>query len=635
MKALTAEMIVDAVVPGSLSISPDGRWIAFRVAAVGYPDVYRYRAIWLVTTDGEQPARQFTDGLANDCLPSWALDGLGIFVLSDRAKRGNFQIYRHPLDGSKATALTDWEPGIESFIPLRDGKAIAFLATVAESEEEKTRRDERDDAEVYGERWPWQRLHLLDLETRAVAMVDALGDRQIVEAVSSADGSRIAVLAWPTPEQDNLSERGEILIVDRARGAVFTVCQLPSGGWGLVWGSGEEEMLYVANSHPGYRGARMVFAVASTGGEPRPLHPELAACVEEVAVSGDGTPFVLIADGLDTWVGRLDMATGALERVQDMAGNAWSLAVSDHGKTIATVRSTRDDFADIWAGPDSGELRRLTRLNPTLDDVAWGSQQPVRWRAQDDLEIEGLLILPPGKSRQDGPSPLMTLVHGGPYGRFADEFQIGASRWGQWLALSGYAILLPNPRGGKGRGDDFADRVSGAVGQEDWGDIEAGIDHLIGEGIADRDRLGIGGWSQGGFMTAWAVGQTRRFKVGIMGAGVSHWGMMAATSDMPSFDAMLGGSTPWDGIGPHRADALSPISFARHVTTPLLILHGADDAWVPVSQAKLMAQALRATGVPHELVIYPREPHGIGERNHQLDMLRRVRAWVGRWLGEG
>jgi dipeptidyl aminopeptidase/acylaminoacyl peptidase len=196
-------------------------------------------------------------------------------------------------------------------------------------------------------------------------------------------------------------------------------------------------------------------------------------------------------------------------------------------------------------------------------------------------------------------------------------------------------VLLPNPRGGSGRGHDFADRVAGAVGMEDWGDIEAGIDHLVAEGIADPERLGIGGWSQGGFMTAWAVGQTRRFKLGIMGAGVSDWRMMVATSDLPHFEMMLGGSAGWEGVGPHRHDALSPISFAATVTTPVLILHGAEDAWVPVSQGRFFARALHEHGVPCELVVYPREPHGIRERNHQLDLLHRVRAWVERWLGPG
>ena len=171
---------------------------------------------------------------------------------------------------------------------------------------------------------------------------------------------------------------------------------------------------------------------------------------------------------------------------------------------------------------------------------------------------------------------------------------------------------------------------------EDWGDILAGIAHLIAERVADADRLGIGGWSQGGFMTAWAVGQDApdrvRFRAGVMGAGVSDWGMMVAESDIPTSEAGLGGSTGWEGPGPHQHDAISPISFAHRVKTPILLLHGEQDARVPISQARFFAQALRHHRVPNELVVYPREPHGLQERNHQIDALRRTRAWFDRWL---
>ncbi len=133
-------------------------------------------------------------------------------------------------------------------------------------------------------------------------------------------------------------------------------------------------------------------------------------------------------------------------------------------------------------------------------------------------------------------------------------------------------------------------------------------------------------------MAAWAVTQTERFKAGVMGAGVSDWGMMVATSDLPTFEAALGGARPWDGPGPHRSVQLSPISFARRVRTPLLILHGKQDERVPVSQATGFERALRETGTPVELVLYPREGHGIAERTHQRDILRRVLAWFDRWL---
>jgi dipeptidyl aminopeptidase/acylaminoacyl peptidase len=138
------------------------------------------------------------------------------------------------------------------------------------------------------------------------------------------------------------------------------------------------------------------------------------------------------------------------------------------------------------------------------------------YEASDGLALDGLLILPAGRSHKDGPFPLVTLVHGGPYDRHADRLMLGWHPWGQWLATAGYAVFLPNPRGGQGHGHDFAVRVAGAVGLDEWTDICAGIDLLIADGVADPDRLGIGGWSHGGFMAAWAVGQTDRFKAAVM-----------------------------------------------------------------------------------------------------------------------
>jgi len=224
------------------------------------------------------------------------------------------------------------------------------------------------------------------------------------------------------------------------------------------------------------------------------------------------------------------------------------------------------------------------------------------------------------------------LVHGGPYGRWGHEFYFHALDWVQWLALAGYVVLMPNPRGGSGHGERFANAVRGDAGGADYADVMSALDAAIERGIADPDRLGIGGWSQGGFMTAWAVTQTKRFKAAIMGAGISDWGMMVMTSRMPDFQRVLGGSAPWEGAGPHPHARYSPISFVREVKTPVLILHGQEDPQVPVSQAIGFHRALREQRVPTELVVYPREPHSISERAHQLDVLKRVRGWYDRWL---
>jgi dipeptidyl aminopeptidase/acylaminoacyl peptidase len=191
---------------------------------------------------------------------------------------------------------------------------------------------------------------------------------------------------------------------------------------------------------------------------------------------------------------------------------------------------------------------------------------------------------------------------------------------------------MPNYRGGAGHGDAFAAAARGDMGGAEWQDVMTAVDVAVEKGIADPDRLGIGGWSQGGFLTAWAVTHTDRFKAAVVGAGPTDWGAMAALSDLPTFEATLGGDTPWDGPGPHRAAERSPISYACHRTTPLLILHGQQDERVPAGQATAFHRALRAQHAPLEMVTYPREPHAISERTHQADVLRRVRDWYDQWL---
>ncbi|HEY6408563.1 MAG TPA: prolyl oligopeptidase family serine peptidase, partial [Ktedonobacteraceae bacterium] len=222
---------------------------------------------------------------------------------------------------------------------------------------------------------------------------------------------------------------------------------------------------------------------------------------------------------------------------------------------------------------------------------------------------------------------LFVNVHGGPSGAWCDN-------WGgfytQLLASAGYAVLQTNYRGSWGRGVAFADGVLGDMGGKDFQDILYGIDYLVERGLVDGNRLAIGGWSNGGYLAAWAVTQTTRFKAAIMGAGISDWHNMHAQTNIADADVLLLGVSPLENPEVYRKH--SPITYAAQVITPTLILHGEADPAVPVAQAYAFYRALRERNVPVELVVYPREGHGVSERAHVLDADERLLRWLERYL---
>ena len=209
---------------------------------------------------------------------------------------------------------------------------------------------------------------------------------------------------------------------------------------------------------------------------------------------------------------------------------------------------------------------------------------------------------------------------------------MGAHNWGQALAARGYAVLLPNPRGSTGRGAAFTRSNRYDFGGGDYEDIMAGVDHLIAEGIADPDRLGVCGWSYGGFMTAWVVGQTDRFKAAVAGAPPTNWVSKIGTTD-------IGPANAWNiGLVHQEPDQVwerSPIRYVGKVTTPTLLVGGDADKRVPITQAQEFHWGLKGAGVETELVIYPRQKHGFHERAHQLDLAQRVCDWFARFIPVG
>ncbi len=631
MTGLTAELVVEGRVPQAPALAPNGRLLCYVLAPTSRTGDHLDTELWLVDIDGGAASRRATSDTAMESRPRWSADSGTLFFLSDRADRGTPQLHRLALADSTPTALTSWRTGIIDHLQLADPDLVALLAEDELSEQDTRRALDRDDAIVVGEREPHARLRLLDPRTGQVTTPSVFGDRHLVELRQRPDGGPLAVLTQASADNDYGPRTGRLHLFDPATGTAEDLGPVEADAHSLAWWPGEDgwHLGYVALTPPVLQAGTAVFDLAVGSRVRRNRTADLPMCPTELCQT-EAAPLVVFADGMNTTLARLD-PTGPTPLSQH-PGGLDALTATPAGTAIAALTDTRYQPANVHVGPPTGPLRKITDTRPELDDIAFGTQRPLAYRAADGLELDGLLVLPVGKSASDGPFPLVTIVHGGPYDRYADHLQLFWFPSAQWLATAGYAVFLPNPRGGQGHGHTFAASVAGRVGQEEWTDILTGIDLLIAEGVADPDRLGIAGGSHGGFMAAWAVGQTERFRAALVSAGVTDWGMLAATGENGQFEAALGGSTGWSGIGPHPHDAVSPISFTSRIRTPVLILHGAEDTNVPLGQAVYFHRALRHFGVEHEFVIYPREGHMIQERNHQLDVLRRTRAWFDRWL---
>ena len=309
---------------------------------------------------------------------------------------------------------------------------------------------------------------------------------------------------------------------------------------------------------------------------------------------------------------------------------------------MALAREDPGHPRDLWTFSRAGGWQRRTDLHASLAKVAWGAVEARSWRGADGRAIQGLVVHPVEASRSPASgypaAPLIVLINGGPASLWPFRLAAGGgSEWAQWLAAHGYRVLLPNPRGSLGWGVSFTEANLGDMGGRDMQDILAGVEELVKSGLADPARIGVGGWSYGGYMTAWAVTRPEAeirypFRAAVMGAGISNWLSFHGTAEIPAWDALFWQASPYEPNGPYQQ--FSPIHHIQHVRTPTLILHGGDDQTVPASQAQEFYQALKERAVPTQLIIYPREGHPIQEREHQRDMLERILAWYNRHLLE-
>ena len=649
LKIATQEDLDGLKIVSDPQISPGGADVAFVLATQDGDEPKS--TIWAISTHGGEP-RQLTARPGSDTSPRWSPDGRTLAFLSDRGKpeadvyvddwqiktltaAKESQIYLLPSDGGEAVQLTSIRGGVLSprnldpFAWSSDGRGIAFLNTDQLTDEEKRRVEEKNDPIEFEQRPKYTRLYIVEVETGEVRCVSPEG-LQVWEFSWSQGNEEFAVVSSDLPFE----------------GSWFTTCRLvafSSQGERLrtlhesrrqvampTWSPDGKQVAFLSSNYSDRGNVDGgVFVVSSEGGAARELSAGHKASARYLVWSDDASRLLTTATEQGGMaLAEIDVSTGERRSLwHELASISDASSFDRTGEIFSVTREDSSTPMDIWLvrrEADGLKWTQLTRTNPQAAEFEIGTTESVRWRSTDGIEIQGFLTRPIGASDK-GPYPLMVTPHGGPTSGVTPHYGLG----GPWYELiaKGIAVFSPNFRGSVGFGLEFAEANVGDMGGMDWQDVNSGIDYLVEQGIADPERIGIGGGSYGGYMSAWAITQSTRFKAAVPRAGIYDWRAFHGKSYLNGWEVVhYGGTEPWDVLDVW--ERFSPINYVRSVETPTLILHGELDLSCPVEGAYAFYRALKELGVETELVVYPRAGHGINERTHKLDQKSRSTKWL-------
>jgi dipeptidyl aminopeptidase/acylaminoacyl peptidase len=624
---------------GDVQVSPDGKLVAWterRAVMDGEKSEY-VSHVFLSRSDGSRRI-QLTRGEKGAGNPRWSDDGAWLYFASERSGKRN--IYRIPVAGGEAEMLTDWKGTLGGFAVSPDGKRLAFTAIEEDKEVEKRKKEKRD-WNVADDSPRNQALWILPLEGRMPGLARCVTKEpyHVANIDWSPDSKFIAFVHTPTPDA-NEARVSDIAEIEVATGSVKDLANSSA-----------------AESSPRYSpDGRFVAFLKST---PKPSSPgpvrialldRASGTARELAPTPDESPNIagwfpdsraLLAGDQSgmrfTWY-RVPLDAPVEELLTSKSGTYNAQAsLSAGGTTLAVPFQSFTEAAEVYALPlnngKPGERVKLSAANSGLPASTLGRSEVVRWKGKDGLAIEGVLTYPtnyqPGKR-----VPMVLNIHGGPAGAFNEGFigNPGVTPVAS-LAAKGYAVLQANPRGSSGYGSGFRQKVIQDWGGLDFADLMAGVDHVIGMGVADGDRLAVLGWSYGGYMTAWTITQTPRFKAAAIGAGITNHVSMYGTQDIPSVYEDYFGGPPWEQAQVYAKS--SPMNYIQNVKTPTLLQHGESDPRVPPTQAREYYRALKRRGVPVRMVTYPRMPHGPNEPKFAEHVMQEHVDWIVKYVPAG
>jgi dipeptidyl aminopeptidase/acylaminoacyl peptidase len=605
-----------------VSISPDGARVAWVQTHEDPATGMEALSIYIHEAHAGGMATRVTAGNGSaelhECKPAWSPDGSRLAFLSDAGKEGQFQVYIAEVPGGRVRRATSAAGAFERPSWSPDGKTLAVLFTADAPRKPGPLEAMVAETGVIREQIYNQRLTLVDPTSGTMRPVSP-ADLYVHEYAWSPDGKTFVATAAPGPGDDNWY-LAQIYTIVTDTGKTTSILKTAMQIANPVWSPDEERVAFIGGlmSDEGVTGGD-IFVFPASGGAPRNLTPGRTASPNWLRWLPSGQ--ILFTEHADGAAGVALLDPSGLD-VKPLwkEPSKLALAVTPDGKNSAVIRQSFSTPPEVWTGP-IGQWNVITQVNDR-PRPSWGEARSLHWMSEG-FRVQGWLVYPRGFDPAKR-YPMVVAVHGGPAGALESHWP-SSQDYETLLAAAGYFVLYPNPRGSYGQGEAFTRANVRDFGYGDLRDILAGVSEVLRTAPVDPDRIGITGWSYGGYMTMWAITQTQMFRAAVAGAGLANFQSYYGENQIDQWLIPYFGASVYDDPAVYARS--SPITYIKNVKTPTLILVGERDGECPLPQSYEFWHALKTMGVENEFVVYAGEGHQIAKPEHRRDINRRAIAW--------
>lgn len=649
---LTIEEVISIPTLSGVAMSDDGQKVAYVLRTTDWDGNTYQNHVWVYVRGVAQANRHYaiTTGEQESLLPQWSPDSQTLAYLSPTGEKNDRkqQIFIRFIDQSHAFQVTESEQAVEKFQWAPDGKGLYYIAKPPVTEQLKKRREEYGDFEHVDRDEPCSQIYYipiqahLDMATRPhtypknlrpkekAIYLTSETDQHVSEFALSPDGKRLAYLAAPSPGIED-TQKKELYLLELhhdhdpnlpTKAIHLKANKLLAGG--LAFSPDGNQLAYtrLGNEQRWYNNTVLEIIDLNTGEITCPSF-NLDESVSLIRWTEKGI--------LVEWQDRTNYRTGLLSPEGKLShlvtgddSFAHGSSITKDGESLAYLKASSNESAELYLNNN-----KITNQAQFYQNKSVSRKQVIQWKSEDGLDIEGILSTPPDFN-PTSTHPLLVCIHGGPA---AASFPIrSANKYYpiESFVEKGFIVLEPNYRGSTGYGEAFRKANYRNLGLGDYADVISGVDELISKGFVDPDKVGVMGWSQGGYISAFISTYSNRFKAISVGAGISNWITYYVNTDIHPFTRMYLGDNPWNDEDIYRKT--SPMTYIKSACTPTLIQHGDHDARVPVPNAYELYQGLRDMGVETELIIFKGMGHGSNKPRWNQAIMKQNLVWFCHYL---